>query len=69
MDYSVKFGNGPQLRRTVGQGYEHIVRVTPAPAFWRVITFDNGMAAIVEMRGSVTILGIVATADMPACPA
>ena len=49
---------------------EHdLVEVTPAPAFGRVIAFDDRMARLVKMLGGVAVRRIVATADMAAGPA
>jgi hypothetical protein len=49
---------------------EHdFVDVTPAPAFGRVIAFDDWMTRLVKMLGGVAVRRIVATADMTAGPA
>ena len=49
---------------------EHdLVDVTPAPAFRRIIAFDDRMARLVKMLCGVAVRRIVATADMAAGPA
>src|SRR6185312_13237145 len=45
---------------------EERIDITPAPAFRRVIAFDDGMLGVMEMLGGVLVLGLVATADMAA---
>src|SRR5690348_16526274 len=56
-----------QLRRDIAAQVEHhLVNIAPAPAFGRVIAFDNRMAAAVEMLGSMLAAGLVAAADMAA---
>src|SRR5437867_9206738 len=43
-----------------------LVDIAPAPAFRRVIAFDDGVAGGVEMRGGVAAWGIVAAAHVAA---
>src|SRR5689334_20006833 len=56
-----------QLRRDIaGQVEHHLVNIAPAPAFGRIIAFDNRMAAAVKMLGSMLAARLVAAADMAA---
>jgi hypothetical protein len=45
---------------------ECLVEITPAPAFRRVVTFDDRMPGSLKMPGGVFAGGLVATANMPA---
>ena len=55
------------LRRlSIPKVEEHLVDVAPAPAFGRVIAFDDRMPGRVEVLRRVTVGGIVAAADMAA---
>src|SRR3984893_11255956 len=59
-----------QLRRgAVGQIEPDLVDVAPAPAFRRVIAFDDRMPGHMKMLGGMTVRRVVATADVPAGPA
>src|SRR5947209_6511625 len=56
-----------ELRRNaVGQIEEGLVDIAPAPAFGRVVTFDNRMSRRAEMFGGVAVRRVVAAADMTA---
>src|ERR1700688_1146526 len=60
-------GNGAIVRRHAIGKIEHVfVDVAPAPAFGRIVAFDDGMARRMEMLGGVAVRRIVATADMAA---
>src|SRR2546421_7047820 len=48
---------------------QHLVDIAPAPAFRRIVAFDDGMAGCMEMRGCVLVRGIVAATDMAAAAA
>src|SRR4051812_5999222 len=53
----------------VGQIQHHLVDKAPAPAFRRVIPFDNGMSGGMKVPGRMTVRRTVATADMSASAA
>ena len=56
-------------RHPVGQVEIYFVDIAPAPAFRRIIAFDDRVARRMIMLCRVAIGGIVATADMAAGPA
>src|SRR5258706_6445949 len=56
-------------RDLAGQVEHHFVNIAPAPAFGRIIAFDDGMAAAVKMLGGMLAARLVAAADMAARPA
>src|SRR5436305_899916 len=55
--------NGPQLGCPVRQFNHGLVDIAPAPAFRRVIAFDDRVASRVEMGGGVAVRALVAAAD------
>src|SRR6187402_1692234 len=62
--------DGAVLRRgAVAEIERHLVQVAPAPAFRRVVAFDDRVAGGVEMLGGMLVRGTVAAADMAAGPA
>src|SRR5690606_2943426 len=61
--------NRPELRRLVWQRDFHFIDIAPAPAFRRVIAFDDRVRSGVEMRGGVPVRRIVAAADVAATAA
>ena len=54
------------LRRRRSDLHERIVDIAPAPAFRRIVAFDDRMAGGVEVRGGVACSATVAAADMTA---
>ncbi len=56
-------------RHAVRQVEHHFIDITPAPAFRRVVAFDDGVLGFVEMFGRMLVRRVVATADMAAGPA
>ena len=56
-------------RLAIRQIEHHLIDIAPAPAFRRVVAFDNRMLGGVKMLGRMFVGRIVATADMPAGPA
>src|SRR5580700_4434314 len=60
-------GNGAVVRRhAIGKIEHDFVDVTPAPAFRRIVAFDDGMARRMEVFGGVAVRRIIATPDMSA---
>src|SRR6202035_5834390 len=60
----------PVMRRLpVRQIEQNFIHVTPAPAFGRIVAFDDGMSGGVEMLGGMLVGRIVAAADMTAAAA
>src|SRR5260370_19133219 len=60
----------PVMRRlAVRQVEQHFIDIAPAPAFRRIVAFDDWMAGGVEMRRRVLVRGIVAAPDMTAAAA
>ena len=47
--------NRSQLWRLIGQIDLLVVDVTPAPAFGRIVAFDDRVVRRVEMRGGVAV--------------
>ena len=59
--------NRPGLRcRIIAEIEKDLIDVTPAPAFGRIISLDNGMLGFVKMRGRVPVRGLIAAANMAA---
>src|SRR4051812_3286404 len=57
----------PVMRRlSLRQVEHHLVDITPAPAFRRIIALDDRMLGCMEMFCGVPVRGIVAAADMAA---
>src|SRR4051812_39941988 len=56
-------------RHPIRQVEIDFVDIAPAPAFGRIIAFDDRMARRMIMFGRVTVRGIIAAADMAAGPA
>jgi hypothetical protein len=54
------------LRRLIGKFKENFVDVTPASAFRRIVTLDDGMTAVAKVAGGVPVRRVIATADMAA---
>ena len=62
--------DGSVLRcRVVSQVEEHLVHVTPAPAFGRIITLDDQVTGCVIMTGRMTARRLIATTNVSASPA
>ena len=59
--------NRPGLRCRINAEIEKdLIDVTPAPAFGRIISLDNGMLGFVKMRGRVPVRRLIAAANMAA---
>src|ERR1700733_7401128 len=56
-------------RLPVRQIEQNFIHVTPAPAFGRIVAFDDRMSGGVEMLGGMLVGRIVAAADMTATAA
>jgi hypothetical protein len=60
----------PVLRcRVVSQVEEDFIHVAPAPAFWRIITFNDQVTGCMIMTGRMTTWRLIATTNVPASPA
>src|SRR5579862_524319 len=56
----------PALRRLVVELDEFLVDIAPAPAFRRVVAFDDRVAGGAEMLGGVAVGRIITAADVAA---
>lgn len=56
-------------RHAVAQVEIDLVHIAPAPTFRGIIAFDDRMRRRMEMLGGMPIGGLIAAADMAACPA
>jgi hypothetical protein len=55
--------------RVVSQVEEHLIYVAPAPAFRRIITFDNQMTLCMIMTGRMATWRLIATTNVTASTA
>src|SRR6516225_8650401 len=63
----IKAGDRPVPQCGVGPEInEHFVAIAPAPAFGRVVAFDDRMAGFVKMSCGMAVRRGIATADMAA---
>src|ERR1700682_3182929 len=53
-------------RHPIGQIQHHLVDITPAPSFRRIVALDDRMLGRMKMFGCVMIGGFVAASDMAA---
>src|ERR1700730_9189183 len=56
-------------RRAAAKVQANFIHIAPSPPSPRTIAFDDRMAGLAEMLGSVTVWRVVAAADMAARPA
>ena len=56
-------------RRAAAKVQTNFIDIAPSPPFRWIVAFDDGMAGLAEMLGSVTVWRAVAAADMAARPA
>src|ERR1700730_11850611 len=67
---SIKARDRAVVRRlAVRQIEQHLIDITPAPAFRRIVALDHRMAGGMEVLGRMLVGRIVAAADMAAAAA
>src|SRR5580658_5693231 len=60
-------GDGTELRRHMAVQVEHhLIDIAPAPAFRRIIAFNDGVLGMMEMFGGMLATRLVAAANMAA---